>query len=185
MIFRFFQKRSHALLIALSAVLLLSGCTSRYRLTLVMTVEEQNGKVKIDQSEYLPDTDLGDPYADDKLVNGSGSVLITTTGTRMIRSRQAGNSIIGFDEYLVCRLYLQLPQPPQAETIDLAGNSFLQMMGRFERPLETKIFLPIEGQYVIDSVTSRHLFVTINGRFENKDKAPIILDGRFKAKFSR
>lgn len=164
--------------------ILLFGCASRYRLDLHMTGEGHRKKVKVEKTEFIPGTALNDPYADEKIVAGSTSTAILTTGTRWERSEDFRAFMLGFDEYLKCRLYLQLPYPPTASTIDLPGNSFVHLLGRYDLPAESKIFLPVSGSVIVDSATSKSLFGTIDGRYENSSGAPLEFDGRFKVKIT-
>ncbi len=168
----------------LVGAVLLFGCSSRYRLDLYMMSEGNKKKVKVEKAEFISGSALNDPYAKVKIVDGSASTAIITTGTRWERSENHRAFMLGFDEYLKCRIYLQLPYQPTVDTIVLAGNSFVQLLGRYELPLESKIFLPASGTFVVDSVTSQNLFGAIQGRYENRSGAPLEFDGRFKVKIA-
>lgn len=53
-------------------------------------------------------------------------------------------------------------------------------MGRYDLSADSKVFLPTRGSFMIDSVTTKNLFGTIEGRYQNKDKAPLGINGQFK-----
>jgi hypothetical protein len=161
---------------------LLFGCASRYRLDLYMTSEGATRKVKIEKAELLDGSALNDPYARQKTIDGIATTVIITTGARWHQPKDKRVFMLGFDEYLKCRIYIQLPQTPAADTIDLRGNSFVHLLGRYDLPAESKIFLPVLGTFVVDSVTSKNLFGTINGRYENRSGAPLGFDGQLKVK---
>jgi hypothetical protein len=164
------------------AAALLVSCTSRYRLELFLTTESVTKKVKVEQTEYVPGSVLNDPYAREKLIRGDGSALVVATGTRLRPAADRRVFMFGFDEYLRCRIYIQLHQDLAAGAIELKDNSFVQVLGRYDLPTEAKIFLPDSGRIVVDSVTSRHLFVTIHAKYENREQVPLAFDGRFKAR---
>jgi hypothetical protein len=168
----------------LVGAVLLFGCTSRYRLDLYMTSEGAKKKVKVEKAELLAGSALNDPYARQKTIDGVATTAIVTTGTRWHQPEDKRVFMLGFDEYLRCRIYIQLPQTPTADTIDLPGNSFVHLLGRYDLPAESKIFLPVSGTFVVDSVTSKNLFGTIHGRYENTSGTPLDFDGQFKVKIS-
>ena len=163
---------------------LLFGCASRYRLDLYMTSEGARKKVKVEKAELLAGSALNDPYARQKTIDGLATTVIITTGARWQQSEDRRVFMLGFDEYLRCRIYIQLPQTPVADTIDLQGNSFVHLLGRYDLPTESKIFLPVLGTFVVDSVTSKNLFGAIHGQYENKSGALLGFDGQFKVKIT-
>lgn len=164
---------------------LFCGCTSRYRLNLYMTGEGHTKKVKVEKTEFIPYAVLSDPYADEKIVAGAANVATITTGTRWQRPEDKRVFMFGFDEYLKCLIYIQFPQALSPDTIDLSGNSFVHLLGRYDLPAESKIFLPASGTAVIDSVTSKHLFVSLHSRYENKSGKPLAFEGQLKVRMFR
>jgi hypothetical protein len=172
------------LLLLLVCSILLFGCASRYRLDLYLTSEGNQKKVKVEKTELLAGAALNDPYAGQKTIDGFATTAIITTGTRWQQPEDKRVFMLGFDEYLRCHIYIQLPQTPAADTIDLQGNSFVHLLGRYDLPAESKIFLPSSGTFVVDSVTSKHLFGTIHGQYENRSGTPLDFDGQFKMKIT-
>ena len=168
----------------LVGLVLLFGCASRYRLDLYMTSEGARKKVKVEKAELLAGSALNDPYARQKTIDGIATTAIITTGARWHQPEDKRVFMLGFDEYLRCRIYIQLPQTPVADTIDLPGNSFVHLLGRYDLPTESKIFLPVSGTFVVDSVTSKNLFGTIHGQYENRSGTPLDFDGQFKVKIT-
>lgn len=168
----------------LVAFITLASCSSRYRLDLYMVSEGDRQKVKVEQTQYVLDAVLGDAYDSRKLAPGEGNVAVITAATRGEEFAKSKMSLFRFDEYFRCRVYLQLPVSPQADTSLLEGNSFVQFMGRYDHPVEEKIFLPVSGAYVVDSVTSGALFISIDGLFENQSEIPFQLDGQVRLKTS-
>ncbi|MFH1373634.1 MAG: hypothetical protein ABII79_07560 [bacterium] len=164
----------------LCTLTLLIGCASRYRLDLYLTSEGYRKKIKVEEASFLYDTALNDPYARRKTIPGEAATVVVTTGTRWQQPDDKRVFALGFDEYLRCRLYLQLPPMPVAGTVELPGNSFVHLLGRFDVATESKIFLPESGAFVVDSITSKHLFGTIHGLYQNDSGAPIQFDGQLK-----
>ena len=140
---------------------LLIGCSSRYRLDLYLTSEGYRKKVKVEDATFLYDTALNDPYARQKTITGDASTLIITTGTRRQQTDDKRVFALGFDEYLRCRLYLQLPPMPVAGTVELPG---------------------IRTEPRLHPITSKHLFGTIHALYRNDSGAPIQFDGQFKVR---
>ena len=66
----------------LAGVVLLAGCTSRYRLDLFMVIDGRDKKVSVESTEYIIDARLNDPFDDNKIAAGEGGVVVLTTGTR-------------------------------------------------------------------------------------------------------
>jgi hypothetical protein len=81
-------------------------------------------------------------------------------------------------------IYLQLPPKPAPGMIPLKNNSFVHMLGQYERPTEEKMFLAQSGSLVIDSLSDKRLFGTINGDFKNSADEPVRFEGRFKVKYT-
>lgn len=159
------------------------GCVSRYRLDLYLETQQKPTKVKIEQTNYVPGTVLLDPYAEKKIVSGDGSTAVLTVGFRGKEVTGLKNLGIGFDEYIKYLLFFQLPSVPKTAAINLTTkNSFVQLLGHYELRQDQKIFLPTSGTLTIDSVSSGNLYCTINGQYENAEKNPVHIYGRFKVK---
>lgn len=165
-------------------LLFLTGCTSRYRLDLYLMTEGEKKKVKVEKTEFIQASRLNDPYADMKILTGSASTVVITAGTRWRQSEDTRVFIFSYDEYLKCRIYLQLPPVPAKDTIRFPGNSFVQVLGRYDLPSESKIFLADSGFVAIDSLTSDELFGTIRGRYQNREGAQLAFEGKFKVKIA-
>ncbi len=165
-------------------VILLATCASRYHLNLFMTAEGLKKKVKVEQTELIPGSQLRDPFADRKVMAGSASILVITTGTRWRQPKDTRVFMFAFDEYLKCRIYVQLPAALTADSIDLLNNSFVHLLGRYDLPAEDKIFPADSGVLVVDSVTSKNLFGTIHGRYKNRSASTLHFDGRFKVRIT-
>ncbi|MEA3297409.1 MAG: hypothetical protein U9R56_06045, partial [candidate division Zixibacteria bacterium] len=127
---------------------------------------------------------VGIPYADTKVVIGPGNVVVVTVGTRGRSASNAPKGVFSFDEYLKCQIYLQLPDMPKPDTIDLQDNSFVHLLGRYDWSPDDKIFLPDPGVFVVDSVTTSDVFITINGKYENPSGNSFAFDGQMKTGIS-
>lgn len=164
----------------MALLVLASGCASRYRLDLYLTVEGDRRHIEIESTQYVWDAVLGNPYADSKLDEGNGHVAIATIGTRQA---QGGKSLWrGFssDEYLRCQLYMEVPPDAGPDTTVLAGKSLVHLLGRYGLPIEERIFLPKDGFYILDSITDEALFFSIDGTFANKSGELLRFDGAVK-----
>lgn len=167
-------------------LLLLSivSCSSRYRLDLFMKTETGNKKVKVEKTDYISNVRLGDPFGDIKILPGKSNVGILTVGSRGFSYKRAAEDFLTFDEYLRNRIYFQFPLPLKRGTFDLKDNSFIHLLGRYDWTAEDKIFLPLSGQVVIDSITEKNLFGQVAGKYENKAKIQFEFNGQFKLKIS-
>jgi len=168
-------------IIALIAAL--ASCASRYRLDTYMTFEEATSKIKVRATQLVIDAAIGEPRAEEKLVPGTGDVLVVTFATRWHPVVEADYPVLQFDENFTGMFYLELPTRRMAGTkIDLKGASLIQILGRYEVPREAKLFLPEIGTAVIDSIVSNRSYFTINGTFANDDGKEMALMGQFRAK---
>jgi len=113
-------------------LLLLAGCTSRYRLNLYLIQGETRSKIKVEKTEFITRAVLGDPMARDKLIPGDGNCLILITGSRGRSLDTEVQDLISYDRYTRYRVFLQLPPTVKAGSISLPDNSFVQMLGRYE-----------------------------------------------------
>ena len=166
-------------------LLLTLSCTSRYRLDFYMVSGEQSKKVKIEQTEYVQGATISDPAADEKLTPGIGNCIILNIGTRGEQLQVSLSTLIGYDEYFRCLVYLQLPPEPKPDTINLIDESFVHVLGQYEIPHDQKIFLPDSGVLVVDSLAGKHLFATMTGYYRNQLDTTIAFNGRFKVKIAR
>jgi hypothetical protein len=178
-----FRDISRFVLPALLAALAI-GCTSRYRLNLYLVQDESRRKVKVESTQYITDAILGSPYERDRVVRGRGNCIVLTTGSRGEEVKTTSTDIIAWDRYVRFEVYLQLPPKPAPGTIPLKNNSFVHLLGRYEKPTEEKVFLAQSGNLVIDSLSHEHLFGTIDGQFENAKDETVGFQGRFKVKYT-
>jgi hypothetical protein len=159
------------------------GCASRIRLDLFMDTNGKQQKVKVELTQFVSKSVLLDPKSDEKLRVGDGNCVIITTGTRgKPQEKISVYDVLQYDEYIKCRLYLQLPSNLVPGSQPLEGRSFVQILGRYDKPVETKLFLPKSGSVIVDSVANDRLFGTINGKFANAEGSPLNFNGKFKVK---
>jgi len=174
----------HAALLTIIAIILTatSACTSRYRLDMFTINAGHRSKIKIEKTEYFMGVVLGDPATQDKMVRGDANCLVLMTGARGENMGSRPEDIVSFDRYERFRLFLQLPLSPSPGTVTLKSNSFVQQLGRYEVGDEDRMYFPIDGRLVIDSITKNKLFGTIDGAYENGRHDTLSFQGRFKAK---
>ncbi|MEW6411059.1 MAG: hypothetical protein AB1483_01150 [Candidatus Zixiibacteriota bacterium] len=174
------------ILVTTVSFLLSCGITSRYRMDLYVSDDAVTKKVDVEQTQYVESAVISDPFSDNNnLITGEGNVAVVTVGTRW-NPEDAGDDfkLMGFDQYWRCRLYVQLPQPVTAVKADLNEASYFQVLGQYDIAAEDKIFLAREGSYSVDSVTSKHVFMTIDGRYVNRDNRALAFSGQFKVRSS-
>ena len=171
--------------ILIGLMIVLVGCTSRYRLDLFLIQDEQQQKVKVESTRYVRDALLGSPFDREKLATGKGTCMVIETGSRGETMDKGEQDIISWDRYVRFELYFQLPERPTVGNIPLANNSFAHLKGHFERTVEQKVYLAENGYLAIDSLTDDHLFATVDGRYENRDGESIRFQGQFKVKSKR
>jgi hypothetical protein len=145
---------------------------------------DQRTKVKVEKSEYLIGTVLGDPSSQDKVAPGDGNCLTIITGSRGRTLDTKAQDVISFDRYDRFRIFLQLPSVPAPDTLTLEGTSFVQQLGRYEVEPEDKMYFPVEGEMILDSLSGNRLFGGINGRFENRLREVVAFQGQFKVKMA-
>jgi hypothetical protein len=165
-------------------VLAATACTSRYRLDMFTVVGNERARIKVEKTEYYLGVVLGDPKSQDKVVRGNGNCLVLVTGGRGQSIVDKAEDIITFDRYERFRVFLQLAAAPQADTILLSGNSFVQQLGRYEFSDDERMYFPTNGTLVIDSIARDRLFGTLNGTYKNAKNNPLIFEGQFKAKIA-
>jgi hypothetical protein len=151
-----------------------------------MTAGGEKKKVKVERTEYVARAKIFDPYAEEKLETGEGNCIILHTGARgdRLETDQTETLMLGYDEYLRCLVYMEIPEPPRAGTLDLAGRSFVQILGRYDQPTEKKIFSAHAGLLVIDSLAKGRLFGTIDGDYRNPDGVSVEFSGKFKVRIA-
>jgi hypothetical protein len=174
------------ILLILFMVAIGTACISRYRTDLYMVTESGQDKIKVEQTEYVVGAVINDPYAEQKIVQGDGNCIILHTGTRGegLKSNLTETLFLSYDEYLRTLIYIQLPPEPQPGVVDLDDRSFVQILGRYEQPTETKIFLPSNGELTIDSIADQKMFCALDGEFRNNSGDSLTYRGKFKIKIA-
>jgi len=162
-----------------------AGCVSRYRVALFMDADNRRRQVKVEQTQLVIDSRLGDPFGEQKILSGSNKCLVLMTSARGKRSDSAWTQVFAYDEVLKVRLFIELPSSFHPARMALKQRSFAQMLGRYMVPPEQKVFLPDTGNLVIDSLTKDHLYGTIGARFVNTKGEPLVFDGQFRARIRR
>lgn len=168
------------LIILLISVLL--SCSAKYSRNLFMTYNEDQSKVKIEEAKYIPGSVIANPFKEVKIKSGDGSMIILVTGSRGNTMKDMTDIIIGFDKYIKHTMYFQLPALPETGTYKLKDQSLIQLMGHYELPEASKIFLPVSGFISVDSINGNKMFGTVKGKYENNDKISFDLSGNFTVK---
>lgn len=158
------------------------GCTSRYRLDLIMQREGERSKIDIEKSEFVNDVAIGNPYSrDKKLIPGDSNCIILHTGTRGERKAAGAGDMLTWDRYVKVDIYILLPLTKPSGSILLKDHAFLDMLGHFELPVDETVYLGGGGELIVDSVTDSHIFGTLDGWFQNSSGKSIGYEGQFKA----
>jgi len=157
------------------------SCASRYRLDLLMDTGHGSRRAKINGTQVVLDAQLNEPYASEIIGAGPKAVLLVSTETHGSRAGVSQSQYFGFDEIIRSEVYFELSYPFKEDSIDLKGNSMMQMLGHYNWTPKSKIFLPESGYCVIDSVTSKFLYATTAGRYVNDENKMISISGQFKA----
>jgi hypothetical protein len=173
------------IVIALLSLGMYLSCASRYNLKLFVSEGAYRDEVKLERTEFLRDTRLGDPMAAEKLVRGEGNCLMLITGHRGHILSDREEDLISFDRYVQHRLFIQFPQEFGPGNYDLTSISFAQLLGRYELPVEDKIYFPTTGTLTIDSIPDDKLFGTMDASYENRKGELVKFEGRFRAKVKR
>ena len=176
------QKFRWLLFLSVCFVLMSSSCTSRLRIDLYLTLDEARSRVKVESQEYIEKSQLNDALADNKIIPGDNACIVFETGTRGIQVETSSSNLFGYDEYLRCRVYLELIPPHKAGLLELTKKSFVQVMGRFDKSAETKIFTFEGGSMLIDSVVGKHIYMSFDAVFQNSSQKQLRLDGQAKLK---
>jgi hypothetical protein len=163
-------------------ILVAAGCASRYSLPLYLDADNRRQKVDVEQTQYLLNARLGDPYNEQKTLPGKSTCLVLLTSVRGERYDPEGPNVLGFDENLKVRLFVELPATLKRDTVQLKARSFVHMLGRYFLQPEEKIFLPDNGTMVIDSLTKKFMYASLNARFVNTKGVPVRFDGQFRAR---
>jgi hypothetical protein len=77
-----------------------------------------------------------------------------------------------------------MPRAPAPGPLPLVDRSFVQVLGRYEMPAEEKIFLADTGNLAIDSLTTTHLFASIDATYRNREGKPLSYSGQFKVRIA-
>jgi hypothetical protein len=164
------------------ALMMLSTCTSRYKMELFQTADEIRHKIKVESTKYIPGRILGDPNSVEKFVVGNGNTMVLTTGTRGTTREAEPYAVFRFDEYLRSDIYFQLGEPILIDTLRLVDNSYLWIKGRYDQPASSRLFMPDSGYLSIDSILSGRLYATLRGTYRNAENVPLSFDGQFRVK---
>ena len=169
--------------ILILVILAAFGCTSRYRLDLFMQRNGERTRIDIERTEFVRDVAIGNPYSrDKKLIPGDSNCIILHTGARGQHKAAGEGDILTWDRYVKVDIYILLPLTRPSGRIPLKNNSFLDMLGHFELPVDETVFMGKDGNLIIDSVTDSHIFGTFDGWFENSSGKAIGYEGKFKVK---
>lgn len=160
----------------------LLACTSRYRVELFLVQGEQRTEVKVEKTEYFVGAVLGDQTPPDNIVPGDGNCLVLIASCRGRSVGDDSQDLLSFDRYIRYQIFLQLPARPEPDTLTLEGISLVHQLGRYEMATEDKVFLPLQGHLVIDSLPGDRLFGTLDGRYQSRLDEIVTFRGQFKAK---
>lgn len=163
-------------------IIFISGCTSRYRLDLYLIADNEQRKVKVERTEYFTGTVLAEPDSEQKLMRGDGITILIETGVRGKTVLSPSSELFSFDEYFRCRILVQLEKDSSIRVIEVADNSLVQIMGRYDLPVEDKLYHGLSGKVVIDSVTKKHLYAAIDAEYRNRLDDRLSFKGKFKVR---
>lgn len=167
------------LFILILTIALIAGCASRYKLDLLMQSDGFDDKLKVNQTHFYPNTQLTDPYLDEKITKGSDNVLVATVSTRWVM--QSDQDFI-FDENWKSYLFLQLPNPLKNDSLNINDRSFVTLLGYYQLSNDERIFNAESGFLKVDSVTDKNVFVSLNGIYKSKAGRILNINGELKGK---
>lgn len=178
------RKPITALLLLSLVIIAVFGCTSRLKTNLFVEHKEELKKVSVEKTELIKNSQISDPFADNKITTGNEQTAIITISTRWGENQTPtfSDKLLAFDKYWKARLYFELPEDSKPAKIDFQGNTLMHLLGHFHWKPEEKIFLPQSGFYTIDSLNGDKLFITVDGQFKNEADMLYKISGNYKIK---
>jgi hypothetical protein len=178
------KNRLYLLTALVTAILTLISCTSRYTIDLYLVSGEKKIVAKVEQTQFAAMTILASPYADAKIVQGTGNTLMIGTGSRGEREGKLTQyDVLTFDEYVRYRIFLQLPMVVKKGSTPLTGNAFVERLERYDQPHEENIYMPESGNFIVDSLVSKYMYATFeNGYFANSKGSKVAFQGKIRVK---
>ena len=157
------------------------ACASRYRLDLYIVAENTRKRVAVERAELLRGQVLGDPLSEYAVLQGAGNLLLMETGTRWRTVLRESPEVFGFDEYLRCRLYVQLAPDTLLQRVHIRrDNAFAQVLGRYDLPRSRRTYLGDTGIVTLDSLAAGALYGTMEAVFRNDVGDSLVFSGRFR-----
>ena len=164
------------------SIILSLSCSGKFARNMSIIFNENQSKLKIEETKYIPGSVIANPFKDVKIKSGDGSMVTFVTGYRGNTMKDMTDIMIGFDKYVKHKIYFQLPSLPDTGTYQLKDRSLIQLLGHYELTETSKIYLPVSGFIAIDSINGNKMFGTVRGKYENNEKTPLELDGNFTVK---
>ena len=171
---------SKSLILTIALTVFLTACSSRYRLDLYLTADQERKKAEIEGTELVKDAVFEKTENGLELRPDEGHVAIIVAGRRGKKIETGLQYALAFDQNLRVKLYLQLPPKLEPASFDLRGHSAAQLLEHFDQSPAQKLYSPSDGIFRIDSLKKSMLYLTVDGEFKNSEQKSIGLDGQFK-----
>lgn len=162
-----------------------TGCANRSRYRLDLYMQDSHGRklADVENTQFIVKSHFVARPDDVEMLQSEDNTLIASIATNWKRGERRVEEVLAFDEIVRYRVFFKIAEPVKIATINLNGNSVAQLSGNYDIASEKKMFTPVSGTLVIDSVVDAHFFATVAGLYRNVEGATMRLDGQFKAKY--
>ena len=163
-------------------ILILPSCSKKYSTSMETIIQGTARNGSVEEVKFFPRSRLGVPFSRNQIEPGSNNCLIVTSTCRGKTTDDPLAALLAYDQYLVYRIFLEVPDPVTVARHDLLDRSFVQLAGAFELPPEDKIYYPDSGYVGIESIDGDKLFGVLKGSFKNTKGEEVRFTGTFRAR---
>lgn len=164
-------------------VLVLVACSPKYSTIIDTVIDGSHRGGSVEEVKFFPASRLGNPNSRYQIQEGDGNCLIVTATCRGETTEDDFSALLAYDQYLVYRIFMQIPDSVQMSRHNLIDSSFVQLSGMYQVPAEDKIFFPDSGYVEIVEIDGSRMYARFDGHFRNTKGETLSFSGNFRTKF--
>jgi hypothetical protein len=174
--------RIRTIVIFLFSILIISSCQSKYHLHFYKIDEQSRQELVPENCSYLANYRIASPLTSTIIAPGRGNLLITNQSGIDPRQKELTVDFFKTESKINYRLYANLPEIIQKDSLNMAGNSICWIIGNYDLPDSLKIYQCREGYLLIDSVKSQKFFAALHAKYFNISGDSLIFFGAMRPK---
>ncbi len=158
------------------------SCQNKYRPRFYIIQEAARQELALENSYFMQGYIISPNPGKNLMVPGAGAVVVTNQKSTHPGKIDLPAGLMTVEGEINHRIVIAIPETPVKDSLNIAGHSLCQLIGRYELPDSLNLYYCREGYMKIDSAKSSGFFAFLSGKYFNVKNDSLQFSGELRVK---